>query len=142
MPVVWAEHVIVKGENCKMVGVVLLITIAACIFVTNPRLREKIKGTETYIMGAKNLSEGVLTSTNCGENMDDFTVKVSGCSKGIAFICCLFFGWLGIHRFYAGKIGTGLLYFITLGFLGIGVLIDLFVIGFGKFKDDKGGTLI
>ena len=37
---------------------------------------------------------------------------------------CLFLGWLGAHKFYAGKIGMGLLYLFTFGLLGIGWLVD------------------
>jgi TM2 domain-containing membrane protein YozV len=38
------------------------------------------------------------------------------------------FGFLGAHRFYFGKKLTGTLYFFTLGLLGVGWLIDLFLI--------------
>ena len=38
------------------------------------------------------------------------------------------FGFLGVHRFYYGKPVTGTLWFCTLGLLGIGWLIDLFLI--------------
>lgn len=38
------------------------------------------------------------------------------------------FGFLGAHRFYYGKPVTGTLWFFTLGLLGIGWLIDLFLI--------------
>ena len=41
-------------------------------------------------------------------------------------MCVLgFFGFAGIHRFYLGKYGTGFLYLVTLGFLGVGTIIDL-----------------
>ena len=52
-------------------------------------------------------------------------------SKGIAYLLWLIsiFGWLGFHRFYLGKIGTGILWIITGGVLGIGSLIDLFTLG-------------
>lgn len=43
------------------------------------------------------------------------------------YIClCIFFGTLGIHKFYAGKCGMGLLYLLTGGLFGIGVIFDLF----------------
>ncbi|MDD1503359.1 TM2 domain-containing protein [Lysinibacillus sphaericus] len=53
-------------------------------------------------------------------------------------LLCFFLGSLGIHRFYAGKIGTGILMIITLGGLGIWTLIDLIMIIVGKFKDQEG----
>ncbi|MBK9294142.1 MAG: TM2 domain-containing protein [Oligoflexia bacterium] len=38
------------------------------------------------------------------------------------------FGFTGSHRFYYGKTTSGIIYFFTLGLLGIGWLIDLFLI--------------
>lgn len=62
-------------------------------------------------------------------------------SRGTAAVLCFFFGVLGIHRFYVGKIGTGILWILTLGLAGLGVLIDFIMILCGSFKD-KYGNLI
>ena len=53
-------------------------------------------------------------------------------------ILCFLLGGLGVHRFYVGKTGTGILMLLTLGGLGIWQLVDLIVIAVQKFKDNKG----
>ncbi len=61
----------------------------------------------------------------------------------VALLLCLLLGGLGIHRFYVGKIGTGILIIVTFaGFFGIWVLIDLILIIAGAFKDKQGRPLL
>ncbi|HEU4628975.1 MAG TPA: TM2 domain-containing protein [Gemmatimonadaceae bacterium] len=55
-----------------------------------------------------------------------------------AFLLCFFLGVFGAHRFYVGKIGTGILQLLTLGGLGIWALIDLIFIIVGNFTDGDG----
>ena len=62
-------------------------------------------------------------------------------SRLAAALLCLFFGCFGIHRFYVGKIGTGLIWFFTFGFLGVGWLLDLVFIVLGFFRDKAGYPL-
>lgn len=62
--------------------------------------------------------------------------------KVTAILLCIFLGWLGGHRFYVGKVGTGILYLLTCGFWGIGVLLDLILIIVGSFRDKWGQPLI
>ncbi|MEN9518666.1 MAG: hypothetical protein RLZZ381_1254 [Cyanobacteriota bacterium] len=49
---------------------------------------------------------------------------------GVAYILWTFglMGFCGIHRFYSGKITSGLVYFLTFGFFGVGQFVDLFLI--------------
>ena len=47
-------------------------------------------------------------------------------------------GPLGIHRFYVGKVGTGILHLVTLGLLGIWTLVDVVLIVVGRFRDSDG----
>ena len=56
----------------------------------------------------------------------------------VMIILCFFLGTLGIHRIYAGKVGTAFLMFITGGGLLIWWLIDLIIIIIGSFKDQEG----
>ena len=59
----------------------------------------------------------------------------------ITLLLCLFCGGIGIHRYYVGKIGTGILYTLTLGIFGIGTLVDLIKIVLGKFTDKNGNYI-
>ncbi|MCB1081031.1 MAG: TM2 domain-containing protein [Simkaniaceae bacterium] len=56
----------------------------------------------------------------------------------LSLLLCFFLGTLGIHRFYVGKIGTGILMILTLGGLYIWQLIDLILIIVGQFRDKQG----
>jgi TM2 domain-containing membrane protein YozV len=58
-----------------------------------------------------------------------------------AFLLCFFLGILGAHRFYVGKIGTGILQLVTLGGLGIWALIDFIMIIVGSFTDKQGNKI-
>ena len=62
-------------------------------------------------------------------------------SRAAALLLCFFFGVFGVHRFYVGKIGTGILYLLTGGCFGIGWLIDMVTIACGVFRDSQGNYL-
>ena len=68
------------------------------------------------------------TNTNTNVNPAMFGVRVK--NKWVAFFLCLFFGVLGIHKFYEGRVLLGILYICTGGLCGVGVVIDLIVLFF------------
>jgi len=90
----------------------------------------------------------------CGRQLHRSAVACPGCGaqqgpqslseKRIlpAFLLCFFFGVLGIHRFYAGKVGTGILQLVTFGGLGIWALIDIVLIIAGVFTDSDGHKIV
>ncbi len=63
-------------------------------------------------------------------------------SVGVSYAlwCLCLLGLCGIHRFYVGKWVTGLIWFFTLGLLGLGQLIDLILIPgqVDRFNEDIG----
>lgn len=60
----------------------------------------------------------------------------------VTLLLSVFLGTIGAHRFYVGKIGTGILQLLTAGGCGIWALIDIILILCKKFTDDKGNLII
>jgi len=56
-------------------------------------------------------------------------------------LLCLFLGLVGGHRFYVGKVGTGILWLFTGGFFAVGALFDLYKIIVGSFEDKEGNVI-
>lgn len=63
---------------------------------------------------------------------------VSHKSYTATLLLAIFFGFAGFHRFYVGKVGTGLLWFLTAGMFVFGWLIDVFTVLAGNFTDKQG----
>ena len=66
----------------------------------------------------------VINNTNTAQASAVVYVGGRPKNKWVAFFLCFFFGTLGIHKFYEGKVGMGILYFFTVGLFGIGWLVD------------------
>ncbi|WP_448203053.1 NINE protein [Azospirillum sp. sgz302134] len=103
-------------------------------------------------VGASVISTGMIFCSTCGEKIAASAVACPKCgapnvlSQGAVskkswvstLLLCFFFGILGLHRFYTGKVLTGILQLITLGGLGIWTTIDFILIIVGSFKDSNG----
>ncbi len=66
----------------------------------------------------------------------------SGKSWLATLLLCIFLGYMGIHRFYTGKIGTGILWLCTAGLFCFGWIVDIVTIATGSFKDNYGRPLL
>ena len=72
------------------------------------------------------------------EKLLDSSTKTSSIDWLALFLLTFFVGVLGVHRFYVGKIGTGVLMLITLGGLGVWFLVDLILVVTGQFTNKDG----
>ena len=72
------------------------------------------------------------------EKLLDSSTKTSSIDWLALFLLTFFVGVLGVHRFYVGKIGTGVLMLITLGGLGVWLLVDLLLVVTGQFTNKDG----
>lgn len=70
-----------------------------------------------------------------------YSTITSDKSKKTALLLCAFGGMLGLHHYYVGNIGKGLLYSFTAGLLLFGWFGDLIKISTGGFKDNAGAPL-
>lgn len=84
---------------------------------------EELRSEATNVVYQQNNSSNTYV-----DNRTTVTYMGKAKNKWVAFFLCLFLGYLGIHKFYEGKVGMGILYLFTLGFFGIGALIDLIAI--------------
>ena len=90
--------------------------------------------------------------SKCGAEIHDEAVICPKCGCAVApsngslsekswiatVLLCFFLGAIGVHRFYVGRIGSGIAMILTLGGLGIWTLVDFIVILCGNFKDKEG----
>lgn len=83
----------------------------------------------TYVYNDNRYQSNVNTSYVNGFNAHENGLR----NKYVAMVLCLCLGWMGAHRYYEGKIATGLLYTFTFGLGGLGWIID-FLILLGKSK--------
>lgn len=97
------------------------------------------------------ITEKKVTCRACGKVVSRSSISCPSCgfiqsqatTKKIlpALLLCFFLGYFGVHRFYVGKVGTGLIQLFTLGLFGIWVLIDFIMIITGAFTDSEGNKI-
>lgn len=89
----------------------------------------------------KQMHFSAFACPGCGAPQRAQAMSLSNKRMLPAVLLCFFLGCFGVHRFYVGKIGTGILQLFTFGGLGIWALIDLIVIVVGSFRDADGHVI-
>lgn len=75
------------------------------------------------------------------EEKKQYVVRTSSKDKKTALILCVLVGLFGIHDFYLGRIGSGILKLLTANIFGIGWIADIIKIASGTYKDGAGEPL-
>lgn len=83
---------------------------------------ESLKSEQPSVV-INNSNDSINTNANVNAN-GAYGLPGKWVNKWVAFVLCFFFGGLGAHKFYEGKIGMGILYLFTCGLIGIGWLVD------------------
>lgn len=108
-------------------------------------MTDPTSGTANSMMFCSTCGERIAAvAISCPKCGAPNTARAGGASEKsfvAALLLCFFLGAFGIHRFYVGKVGTGILQLLTLGGLGIWALIDFIMIAIGSFKDAEGRKL-
>lgn len=95
---------------------------------------------KSRMLGQQSLTEGTTETDSTLQIADrdmQASLHISDKQWLPTVLLCFFLGGLGVHRFYVGKVGTGVAQIFTLGGLGIWVLVDFIMICIGSFKDKQ-----
>ena len=93
------------------------------------------------------INDNAVVCVKCGcavKRQESQTIIINESQSREWLVClllCFFLGYLGIHRFYVGKTGTGIAQLLTAGGCGIWALIDFIMILLGKFTDAEGRVI-
>lgn len=127
------KRAVVPGYGKKGMGI-----------INNPKKAVYNKVYNKTTVGLSDIVKGSSsnqTSSNQYTKIDYSSLPTSKKSKTVTLLICIFFGYLGIHRFYVGKIGSGVVWLFTAGAFFIGWISDIVKIASGKFLDSNGNVI-
>ncbi len=127
------EKIRLQQKKAHRISILAVICVLAAVYI--------IPGIRYYFPGFLFMGMIFLYLLHSGDRQSmavRSSYQYSGKSRVAALLLCIFFGELGIHYFYVGRVGMGLLYLFTLGGFGIGWIIDIIRILCGTFRDGQG----
>lgn len=89
----------------------------------------------------KEIADNAIMCPHCGaptKETSPLDPNVSDKSWLTTLLLCFFLGGFGIHSFYVGKTGVGIIQLLTLGACGIWTLVDFIMILCKNYKDSEG----
>ena len=113
----------IKTKFCKHCGAKISEDAVLCTFC----------GRQVEKLESENAPNIVINNSNSSQNVNT-NANVNGvypgrlCNKWVALVLCIIGGCVGLHKFYEGKAGMGLLYIFTFGLCLIGPITDFIVI--------------
>lgn len=93
----------------------------------------------------------MINDQQCGQSTQNRPERCPHCGTllprsqknwNMTMLLCLFLGYFGVHRFYTGRIVSGIFQLLTLGAFGYWTLVDFIIIMLGRFKDGDGNPII
>ena len=87
------------------------------------------------------MNKSINVTVNTGDSGGGSGGGYSDKTKLVGILLLLFLGGIGAHRLYVGKVGTAILFILTLGGFGIWAIIDLIALITGSFRDSQGKLL-
>lgn len=113
-----------KTKFCKFCGEKIPVDSVVC-----PKCGKQVEdlsSKQNVIINNSSSASSSASSASSAQSNDARMLK--RINKTTALLLCIFLGFLGAHKFYEGKPVMGILYFFTLGLLGVGWIIDIFII--------------